>query len=45
MYTMGQVNEEMDSHIPKFDEPFGVRFYFENFWGTDVGWCEGHTLG
>jgi hypothetical protein len=23
--------------LPKFDEPFGVRFRFERFLGTDVG--------
>jgi hypothetical protein len=23
--------------LPKFDEPFGVRFHFEGFLGTDVG--------
>jgi hypothetical protein len=31
--------------LPKFDEPFGARFHFERFLGTDVGRCEGHTLG
>ena len=31
--------------LPKFDEPFGVRFHFERFLGTGVGQCEGHTFG
>jgi hypothetical protein len=31
--------------LPKFDEPFGVRFHFERFLGTGVGRCEGHTFG
>ena len=31
--------------LPKFDEPFGVRFHFETFLGTDVGRCEGCTFG
>jgi hypothetical protein len=34
----------------KIDEPFGPRFHFEKlfsffFLGTNVGWCESHTLG
>jgi hypothetical protein len=34
LYTMGTcINEKLDSHITEnFDEPFGVRFHFENFW-------------
>jgi hypothetical protein len=31
----------------KIDGPFGPRFHFEKlfFLGTNVGWCESHTLG
>jgi hypothetical protein len=32
----------------KIDEPFGPWFHFEKpffFLGTNVGWCESHTLG
>ena len=29
----------------KIDEPSGPRFHFEKILGTDVGRCEGHTLG
>jgi hypothetical protein len=41
------INEKVDHHISsKFDEPFGVRFhFFENFLGTDVGWCDNRTFG
>jgi hypothetical protein len=38
-------NKRWTLTLPKFDEPFGVRFHFERFLGTDVGRCEGHTLG
>ena len=31
--------------LSKFDEPFGSRFHFERFLGTDVGRGEGHTFG
>ena len=31
--------------LPKFDEPFGPRFHFKRFLGTDVDRCEGPTLG
>ena len=33
------------SHYWNFDEPFGVRFHFENFWGNRVSRCEGRTFG
>ena len=39
MYTMA-TNVSMKRWtltLPKFDEPFGVRFHFERFLGTDVG--------
>jgi hypothetical protein len=45
VYTMDNSQRDGLSHLPKFDEPFGVRFHFEKFLGTDVDWCEGHTLG
>jgi hypothetical protein len=34
MYTMVTDSSTRDrlSHHQKFDEPFGVRFHFENFW-------------
>ena len=32
--------------LPKFDEPFGIRFHFlKTFLETDVGQCEGRTFG
>jgi hypothetical protein len=31
LYTMYQRKVRL-SHYWKFDEPFGVRFHFENFW-------------
>ena len=31
--------------LPKFDESFSIRFYFERFLRTDVSWYESHTLG
>ena len=47
MYTMATSvsTKKWALTLPKFDEPFGVRFHFERFLGTDVGRCEGHTFG
>jgi hypothetical protein len=46
LYTMvyNRTNEKIGSCITKIGEPFGVRFRFENFWGTDVGRCEGRAF-
>ena len=47
MYTM--VTETSTGRwtltLLKFDEPFGPRLHFEKILGTDVGRCEGLTLG
>jgi hypothetical protein len=32
-----RINERWTLTLPKFDEPFGVRFHFKRFLGTDVG--------
>jgi hypothetical protein len=46
VYTMDKSTKRWTFTSPKIDKPFGVRFHFENFFlGTDVDWCEGHTLG
>jgi hypothetical protein len=45
MYTMDKSTKRWTFTSLKIDEPFGARFYFEKFWGTDVSRCEGHTLG
>ncbi len=45
MYTIDASTKRWAFTLPKFDEPFGSRFYFERFLRTDVGWCEGRTLG
>ena len=47
VYTMviGTSTKRWTLTLPKFDEPFGPHFHFEIFLGTDVGRCEGHTLG
>jgi hypothetical protein len=39
LYTMGTYisTERQTITSLKIDEPFGVRFHFENFWGTNVG--------
>uniref|UniRef100_A0A2N9HCR7 Uncharacterized protein n=1 Tax=Fagus sylvatica TaxID=28930 RepID=A0A2N9HCR7_FAGSY len=40
MYTMATSvsTKRWTLTLPKFDKPFGVRFHFERFLGTDVGW-------
>ena len=47
MYTMiMRINKEMDSHITKIRRAFRCSVLFlKIFEGTDVGQCEGHTLG
>ena len=47
MYTMATnvSTKRWTLTLPKFDEPFGVRFHFERFLGTGVGRCEGRTFG
>jgi hypothetical protein len=45
MCTMDKLTKRWTFTSPKFDKPFGARFHFENVLGTDVDWCEGHTLG
>ena len=45
MYMMDTSTKRWTLTLPKFDEPFGIRFHFEKFLGTDVSWCEGCTLG
>jgi hypothetical protein len=36
MYMMGTnaSTKRWTLTLPKFDEPFDTRFYFENFWGN-----------
>jgi hypothetical protein len=47
MYTMATnvSTKRWTLTLPKFDEPFGVRFHFERFLGTGIGRCEGRTFG
>ena len=49
MYTMATnvSTKRWTLTLPKFDEPFGVRFHFEKKkkFGNRVSRCEGHTLG
>ena len=51
LYTMVTIvsTKRWTLTLPKFDEPFGIRFHFERFFyfyflGIDVGRCEGRTL-
>jgi hypothetical protein len=47
MYTMvaNVPTKRWTLTLPKLDEPFGVRFHFGRFLGTDVGQCEGRAFG
>jgi hypothetical protein len=45
MMTMDASTRRWTLTSSKIDEPSGPRFHFEKFLGTDVGRCEGHTLG
>jgi hypothetical protein len=44
-YTVDNSMKKWTLTSLKIDEPFSLRFHFERFLGTDVGWCEGRTLG
>jgi hypothetical protein len=47
-YGYRLINKEIDSHITKnltSLSAFGSILKKKKFLGTDVGWCEGHTLG
>ena len=40
------INKKIDSHITEIWRAFRRSVPFLNdFWGTDVGWCEGRTFG
>ena len=48
MYTVDKSTKRWILTSLKIDEPFGPQFHFEKpffFLGTNVGWCESHTLG
>jgi hypothetical protein len=47
IYTMVTTHQQGDrlSHHQKFDKPFGGSILEKKFLRTDVGWCEGRTLG
>ena len=47
MYMVDKSTKRWILTSSEIDEPFGLRFHFEKlfFLGTDVGWCESHTLG
>jgi hypothetical protein len=45
-YGYRLIKKEIDSHITKnLTSLSAFGSILKNFLGTDVGWCEGHTLG